>query len=69
MHHNHGSTGLLSRCRESVQARIESWLVIEEVTAETCRQTLEGVIELKILGLGPIVEKIVVRSFRQFTGC
>jgi hypothetical protein len=50
---------------EKVQAKIESWLTIEEVTAETCRQTLEGNIEFHILGLGHVVEKIVVDNLKS----
>jgi hypothetical protein len=50
---------------KKMQARIESWLTIEEETAETCRQTLEGDIEFKILGLGHVVEKIVVENLKS----
>ena len=48
-----------------MQAKIESNLIIEEVTSETCRQTLEGSVEIKIIGLGHVVEKIVVDNLRN----
>ena len=48
-----------------VQAKIESNLIIEALTPETCRQTLEGIVEIKIVGLGHVVEKIVVDNLRN----
>ena len=48
-----------------VQAKIESSLIIEEVTPESCRQTLEGSVEIKIVGLGHVVEKIVVDNLKN----
>ena len=47
------------------QSKIECWLTIEEETPETCRQTLEGSIEIKILGLGHIAERIVVDNLKN----
>lgn len=48
-----------------MQAKIESYLIIEEVTPETCRQTLEGTIDIKLIGLGHVVEKIVVDNLKN----
>lgn len=46
------------------QAKIDSWLSIEELTPTTCRQTLEGTVEIKILGLGTIAERIIVDNLK-----
>lgn len=48
------------------QARIECTLVIEdEKPGVTCRQTLEGEIEFKLLGLGRLAERIVVDNLEK----
>ncbi len=46
------------------QANIDSWLTIEEVTPHTCRQILEGTIEINIFGLGALAERIVVDNLK-----
>ena len=48
-----------------MQAKIESTLTISEETRDTCRQTLEGDIHIKLIGLGPVVEKIIVDNLKQ----
>lgn len=48
-----------------LQAKIESFLIIEEVTPETCRQTLEGTVDIKILGIGHVAEKIIVDNLKN----
>ena len=48
-----------------LQASIVSKLTIEEVDATHCRQTLEGDIDIKILGLGPIAEHIIASNLKS----
>jgi len=51
---------------QTAQARIECTLVIEdEEPGVTCRQTLEGEIEFKLLGLGRLAERIVVDNLEK----
>lgn len=57
--------GLFEQAVSLPQAKIESSLIIEQVTPQTCRQTLEGTIEIKIIGLGHVAEKIVVENLKN----
>lgn len=59
-----GTLQTLARLTQALQAKINSWLSIEEETPTTCRQTLEGEIEIKILGLGHLAERIVVDNLK-----
>ena len=43
-------------------------LVIEEVGSATCRQVLQGPVDINILGLGKIVEKLVVDNLQKVYG-
>ena len=47
------------------QAHIECTLTIEEETKETCRQTLEGDVDIKIFGLGGIAEHIFADNLKK----
>jgi hypothetical protein len=40
-------------------------LIIEEVSAQVCRQTLEGDINIRIPGLGSIAERIIRQSLKD----
>ena len=40
-------------------------LIIEEVSANVCRQTLEGDINIRIPGLGSIAERIIRQSLKD----
>ena len=40
-------------------------LVIEEVGSDTCRQVLQGTVDINIMGLGKIVEKLVVNNLQK----
>lgn len=49
-----------------VQSRIECTLLIEdEEPGLTCRQTLEGLVEFRLPGLGRLAEHIVVDSLHK----
>ncbi len=49
-----------------VQARIECTLLIsDEVPGISCRQTLEGEVEFKLLGLGRLAQRIVVDNLEK----
>lgn len=51
------------------QTSIKCMLTIEEVDANTCRQTLEGDVTIKIPGLGAIAERIIKDSLKDvYTG-
>ena len=47
------------------QAHIECVLTIEEETKDTCRQTLEGDVNIHIPGLGKIAESIIADSLKK----
>jgi hypothetical protein len=50
----------------AVQSRIECTLIIEhEEPGVTCRQTLEGVVEFSVLGLGKLAEHIVADNLEK----
>ena len=46
--------GVLEASAGAVQAHIECELTIEEETPDTCRQTLEGNVDIHIFGLGKV---------------
>ena len=48
-----------------MQAHIECQLTIEEETKETCRQTLEGDVDIHIFGLGKIAEGIIADNLKK----
>ena len=47
------------------QTTIECMLIIEEVSANVCRQTLEGDVNIRIPGLGSIAERIIRQSLKD----
>ena len=47
------------------QAHIECVLTIEEETKDTCRQTLEGDVNIHIPGLGKVAESIIADSLKK----
>jgi hypothetical protein len=50
----------------ALQARIECTLTIEdEEPGKTCRQTLEGEVVFRLMGLGALAERIVVDSLQK----
>ena len=50
----------------ALQARIECTLTIEdEEPDKTCRQTLEGEVAFRLMGLGTLAERIVVDSLQK----
>jgi hypothetical protein len=50
----------------SLQARIQCTLTIEdEDPGKTCRQTLEGEVAFRLMGLGGLAERIVVDSLQK----
>ena len=49
-----------------MQSRTECMLTIEdEEPGATCRQTLEGEVAFRLMGLGSLAERIVVDSLRK----
>ena len=52
----------LLRC---LQATVKLQLVIEEVGKASCRQVLQGTVDINILGLGKIAEKLVVDNLQK----
>ena len=48
-----------------LQTTIDCELTIEEVDAHTCRQTLEGDVTIKVIGLGHIAESIICSSLKD----
>ncbi len=49
-----------------MQSRITCTLTIEdEEHGKTCRQTLEGEVAFRLMGLGSLAERIVVDSLRK----
>ena len=51
--------------RACLQAHIECELTIEEETKDTCRQTLEGDVNIHIFGLGKIAENIIADNLKK----
>lgn len=47
------------------QAHIACTLTIEEETHETCRQTLEGDVDIRIFGLGALAERIIADNLKK----
>ncbi len=59
-------SGLLKMRLWWVQSRIECVLTIEdEQPGVSCRQTLEGEVEFKLLGLGHLAQRIVVDNLEK----
>ena len=48
-----------------LQATVKLQLAIEEVGSATCRQVLQGTVDINIMGLGKIVEKLVVDNLQK----
>ncbi len=49
-----------------MQSRIDCTLTIDdEEPGKTCRQTLEGEVAFRLMGLGSLAERIVVDSLRK----
>ncbi len=48
-----------------LQATVKLQLVIEEVGKAACRQVLQGTVDINILGLGKIAEKLVVDNLQK----
>lgn len=49
-----------------LQTNIQCTLIIEEVTKDTCRQTLEGVLDIKVgMGLGQTAERVIVKQLTK----
>lgn len=47
------------------KAHIACTLTIEEETHETCRQTLEGDVDIRIFGLGALAERIIADNLKK----
>ena len=67
-HLHHACTG--RPCDHSwcavVQTDIKCTLKIEEVTKDTCRQTLEGFLDITVgMGLGQTAERIIVKQLTK----
>lgn len=59
-----GATLVRSAC--GVQARIECTLLIsDEEPGISCRQTLEGEVEFRLMGLGRLAQRIVVENLEK----
>lgn len=64
---------LIEQCHQGLtggccclQSRVESTLTIsEEEPGKSCRQTLEGEVEFRLMGLGHLAERIVADSLRK----
>lgn len=48
-----------------MQAHIRCLLTIEEETRGTCRQTLEGDVDIHIFGLGRLAESIIADNLKK----